>query len=505
MLFLLLAPSLFSAADWTLLPFPRAVHADAAPPTEGVLLDASHLDVDGSFRPPALEVPDPLLPPAVFQQMLDEMLRQRGQKLETRPQAGLLFARGDAAALETARALVADLDRQTAALYVDLTVALKSGDGSPATWTRRVRAGEDAFFGARGARLFVASFDVQVAQDAGQAEPRLGTAIEGTGVHVRALRVEGGTRVLVDGVLDVARIARVERFDPETVDLGVLEQPHVVSTQIAFAGAVASGAPLEVRLAGAGPGTADLVLVVQATARPDVAGADDGFALLDVGFAGAPLRPWIAPDPGLGLQPIEHDAGLATAFLTPSAVAALLEGERGAGEPRAGRAQVFWTSSLLVLPRSDSARVAGARALGRAVESARTTTKRVTLSSGPFVASFPVAAGRPARLVSGVERPYLFDYGLEVAPQVWMPAPRVERTFDGICADLRLEGNAVDVVAWRSATDEVVTVDRDAAQTGRLEMPRRSRTAGRGRLEAGGPALRLFDAGTPLTVSTEAP
>src|SRR5690606_16041322 len=95
MLSILLVSTVAVAPEWTLLAFPRPTRALEAGPIEPVLLDAAHLDVDGSLRPAAVEMPEPPLPPAIFQQMLDETLRQRGQKLETRPQAGLLLARGE--------------------------------------------------------------------------------------------------------------------------------------------------------------------------------------------------------------------------------------------------------------------------------------------------------------------------------------------------------------------------------------------------------------------------
>src|SRR5205085_12171761 len=170
MLSILIASTVAAAPEWTLLAFPRATRSQESAPIEAVLLDAAHLDVSGGFGSPALEVPEPWLSSASFQQMLDETLRQRGMKLETRPQGGLLLARGDAAAIEVARALVADLDRQTAAFDVDLEVSLRPAAESasatrPSAWRRRVAAGTEVFFGGRTARPFVSGFDVQVAQD----------------------------------------------------------------------------------------------------------------------------------------------------------------------------------------------------------------------------------------------------------------------------------------------------------------------------------------------------
>ncbi|MBL8863353.1 MAG: hypothetical protein JNK02_15265 [Planctomycetes bacterium] len=504
MLCLLLAPVCAAAAEWTLLPLPRATRSSGASPAEDVLLDAAHLDVDGRFRPAAAEIQEPLIPPAVFQQMLDESLRVRGLRLETRPQAGLLLARGEAAALDAARALSVEIDRQADAFAIQLDVVLRR-DGAPAaSWSRRVRAGADVFLGARTARPFLAGFDIQVAQDAGQAAPRLGTALAGTGLHVRAARVGGGARVFLDGLFDSAEIQSIERFDPQTPDLGILEQPRIASTQIAFAGAVESGGTLEVRLASAGPVAGELVLQIRASTSPDASSADDAWMLFDLSFAAAPPRALLPVDPGLGLDSPARESAAGAALLLPAALAALLEPDR-ASDPRAARSPVHWSGSVLCLPRSDTARIAAARALLGALEHERAAAQRVTLACGPLQASFPVAPGRPARFTAGVERPYLSDYGLEVAPQVWMPAPRVERAFDGLALDLALEDGVLAVWAWRAATTEVVVLERDAAQMGRLELARRARVAGAARTAPGQEPARLFDEGPPLVVSSGAP
>lgn len=502
---LLIVSTLCAAPEWTLLPLPRGARATSLPAAEDVLLDAAHLDVDGGFLPASLEVLDPTIPPATFQQMLDETLRSRGSKLETRPQAGVLLVHGDPAALEIARALVTDLDRQLDAFEIDLEVGIRRAGAPETTWKRRVRAGADVFLGSREVRPFVASFDVQVAQDAGQAEPRLGAALSGTGLHVRATRLAGGSRVFLDGVLDTAAIAEVVTFDPGTPDLGVFDQPRVTSTQIAFAGAIDSGGVLRVDLANAGASGAEFVLSVKATARPDVAGTGDGWTLLDLGFAQSAARPLLPVDPGAFLAGSSSDSNAGGAILPPATLAAILEGDRAASEGRTSRSTVLWGGTWIAFPRSDAARIESARALVRALEESRSASVRAELTCGTLVASFPVAVGRVARLVAGTERPYLVDYALEVAPQIWMPSPRVERAFDGIAADVMFEDGRMRVDAWRTATPDVASVSHEAAQMGRLELPRRTRVVGSGRVTVGEAAVALFDAGDPLAIRASAP
>ncbi len=361
MLSLLLAPLVALAPEWSLLAFPRSARDSAAPPSESLLADAAHLDVYGSFRAPGAEPTEPAISSALFQQMLEETLRQRGLKLELRPQAGLLLARGDAPALEVARALTADLDRQTAAFEIDLEITLRTAAGET-LWRRRVPAGTDVYFGSRAARPFIAGFEVQVAQDAGQAEPRLGSALFGTGLHLRAARLAGGARVFVDGVFDSASIASVEAFDPETPDMGVFEQPRIDSVQVAFAGAMASGGVLEVRLVDAGPLRGESVLSVRATARADATPANDGWALIDLSFSSFAPRALESVDAGLGLASPALDFEQQGALLTPPTLASILESDRSTSDGRTGRALLFWSRSMLAIPRSDPARIEAARA-----------------------------------------------------------------------------------------------------------------------------------------------
>ncbi len=509
MLFFLLAATVAAAPDWTLLAFPRGARDTATAPTEPLLADAAHLDVFGSTRSPDDEAVEPPISGALFQQMLEETLRQRGLKLEMRPQSGLLLARGEAAAIEVARGLAADLDRQTAAFDIDIEVTLRgagAAGGPPVetTWRRRVPAGTDVFFGSRATRPFVAGFEIQVAQDAGQAEPHLGNAAFGTGVHLRATRLGGGARVFVDGVFDSAVIASVDTFDPDTPDLGVFEQPHIELVQVAFAGTIASGATLDVRLADAGPARGETFLSVRATARKDAAGTGDGWVLVDMSgtsFAPRPLEP---VEPGLALRGSARAYEPQSALLTPPTLASMLDADRSS-DGRGGRSLVYWSRSMLALPRSETARIQAARALVGVAEDAGSATRRVELVCDSLRASFPVAANRPARLVVGTERVYLTDYGLEVAPQIWMPSPHVERAFDGIAARVFVDAETVLLDAWRSTTPEVEVLDHDAAQMGKLQLPQRSRVAGSARTATGESPASVFDAGAPLTLAVNAP
>jgi hypothetical protein len=116
------------------------------------------------------------------------------------------------------------------------------------------------------------SFDVEVAADSGIAAPVLGTAAHGRTLHLRASRIEGGRRIHLAGLLDLADLASLERFDPETPDLGTLQEPRIDFVQVAFAGVVDSGGTLEVEIAGAPLALPGWKLSIRPTTRVEDAG-----------------------------------------------------------------------------------------------------------------------------------------------------------------------------------------------------------------------------------------
>lgn len=472
---------LASSGGWTALSLPPLCAPEPASNEPLLLLDGVHVlmrqrgsEVDRPAPPARLGLP-------LVMQMLEEDARGRSTNLEFLRSAPGLLARGDDASLSTARALLADLAAQGALLDVELTCELTTGAAPSAPARARVRSGGEVFFGARRTHAFVSSFDVEVAADSGVAQPILGSAVTGQGVHVRAARVAGGTRIWIQGLLDVSELGPVVRFDPDTPDLGVVEQPSVASVQIAFSGVIESGGKLEVRFGGAKLANKDAKLVLGATTRPDATGEQPGWTVLDLAFLANEPRALVPATPGGRLARETSFAGHPTApvSMPPSALAASLEegrasGSQGSSANRGARSPLYWTSDLLLLPRAETRLVQEARALVQTLESARLATARVELAhEGLITASFPVCEGLTARLLAGVERPYLSDYRSELAPQTWMPAPDPELAFDGLGVELSAFGGALSCTAWRSESNPPQEVARTDAQLGKLQLLRR--------------------------------
>lgn len=498
---LALLASFAPTGDWTALEAP-ALCAPPAPPSEpGALLDGIHVLLRPRGNDAERTAGPAKLPLSLATQMLEELARARGSKLEFLRAAPTLLVRGDDELVQAARTLLADLGAQGERLDIELSCELASGgQAANALRTRaRVRSGDETFFGARRTRAFVSGFDVEVAADSGVAQPTRGNALHGPTLHVRATRVDGGRRVHLQGLLDLAELGDVARFDPDTPDLGVIEEPLVSSVQIAFAGVVDSGGTLQVTLQGAALPSPDWTLTLGATTKADVEPAADapGWTLLDVAFLASEPRALESVDPG-GQLAREGNFGLAAQApqaLPAAAIAAAIDQERtSGGAGRNTRAPLYWTNELLFVPRSEPALLRAAKALVRAAESARLVTGRIELKRGNFSVSLPSCEGHLARVSSLQERPYLTEYHSELAPQTWMPSPQMELVRDGWRVDLAPYGGALTCEAWSARSETPLAIPKLDAQLGILQVLRRTLWTESARITRKEAARSLFSA-----------
>ena len=478
------------AADWVALPTPSLCEPRMTGSHPGPLSSGSHVLTRNDGLPLPGSQPGARLPVATVLKLVEDEARAKGARVEFFRSASSLLARGEPAAIEAARARIAEIDRAAETLAIDLEVELSgsaTGDAAPERFAAKARvgSGEEAFVGLREATPFVMSYDVEVAADSGIAAPVLGTAAHGRTVHLRAARIDGGRRIHVEGLLDLADLAALDAFDPDTPDLGSLHEPKIDLVQVAFAGVIDSGGALEVDVAGAPLALPAWKLSVRATTRPDEGGKDDAFDVIDVAFlAGeSAALPNAGPGAELDRQAFFVQPRRTVIPIPPSSIAATLELRAGdGGGPRSTPA---WCDDLLILPRSDAAGRAEARALIAAGERARISTVRVEARRGALVARFPACAGSPARLLAGRERTALVGYRAEIAPQTWMPAPAVERSFDGVSLSIEVQSGGAECATWISGSAGEQVVERQDAQLGRLQVLRRSLRAERAVLRAG--------------------
>src|SRR5260221_6643218 len=381
------APDLASGVgSWIALPTPILCEARGEEALPTPLSSGSHISraSDGSStRAPA---PAPRFPIATLQKILEDPVPgTRAGRIDFFKSSSSILARGDPAAIEAARQRIAEFDRAAEALAIDLEVDLggssrsDGGDAAsagPDHWTqrRRVLSGDEAFFGERHTTGFLMSFDVEVAADSGIAARVLGSASYGHTLHVRAARVDGGRRVHIQGLLDLSELTSLERFDPETPDLGVIQEPALDFVQVAFAGVVDSGGALEVRVAGAPLARPDWKLTVKAVTRPDDAPAKDPAArdaaaksafleVVDLAYLSGDPTPPPAVLPGGELDRLAAfiPSPRGPVAIPPAAIAAALESR--SSENSAGRATTWWGEDLLILRRADTTAPAEPRPL----------------------------------------------------------------------------------------------------------------------------------------------
>jgi hypothetical protein len=490
--------------EWSALPLPAVCQPTRIGAHPAALWDGRHVRLSSVVSERDAVSSAPRLPVEVLTQMLSEDARANGGRLEFFRGTPGLLARGDAAALSAARERIAEIERAAANMEVELSLRLVPGrdpKGTDATAlvpsTARIASGEEAFFGSRQSQGFIGGYSVQVAANSGVAQPLLGSALSGTTVHVRAARVDGGSRIHVLGVLDMAELVEIVNFDPDTPDFGLLQEPIVRFAQCVFSGVVDNGGTLQVRIAGSPLGEPDWTLTIQAATHADAEpkeSGERGWTMIDCAFLAAdpPALPGSRPGAGLDFRPGTVERGQLYPGLPPAAIAASLQ---TAGElPSTARQPLHWSNHLLLVPNSDPALARAARALVLGAEAQRLAGGRIEIRQGKLSADLPVTEGFPARFLAGTERSYLVGYSAEVAPQTWIASPGVEVALDGVCVDVDASSTSALCSYWSAASAAPVDLARKDSQLGKLQLLARTLRADGTRIARDEPARILLPA-----------
>jgi len=514
--------------DWRPAPLP-SLCAEGGVPHLRPLADGRHVRLEQS-EPAALPTGAPGLSSAQLVAMLEGEARREGRPLEIYPTSPPLLLKGPPEDRAWADAVLGALDRAGRRAQVELSAWLvpvrapAGGDALPPpadlpegaqVWRARVRSGDEIAFGERERQCFVAGYDIEVASDSGVAAPVIGSAFTGRTLHVRAARVEAGARVHLCGELDLASLRALEDFDPDTPDLGTLQQPLVDAVQITFSGVVASGGFLRVALRGSALEQPDWTLWLRAETEPDPDEAPAaGWRVADLALLAGTARRLPAWDAGTGLEEPTHLASLPALArpISTAGLASLLAPERERASRSAGSPPSHWTDRLVFVPASEHQLWRDLRQLVAAMEAARTPTARVEIVHGELSVELPLAAGEPGRVLAGTERTLLVDYDAEIAPDTWMPVPRVELAFDGLAWHGRFDSGWLESSA-RVARTTAVQVrgragDRLQAQLGALQVARRGARAATASQESALEARTLLapEAGSPaLSLRFRAP
>lgn len=421
------------------------------------------------------------------------------------PGSSPLLARGGTEALATAEATLADLAAFGKALEIDVRAwwlpgvaaqPVRPDDATARQLTAaakplgsaRVRSGSSVDLGQRRERSFIAGFWVEVASDSNAPDPWLGRVLSGRTLHLDLARVRGGRGVHVDALLDLAEEQPQVEFDPDTLDLGIVQQPVVEVLQLGFSGSVDSGGWLALSVEGRAPFEGVLLLQLATTVDPATPARWRGF---DLALANAtPQRrptplPW---DDGSNSsdEPAPREKLDAAAFAQVADEASRSgESRLSSLKGRDSRSGPQWSEGLLLVPTSDSDALAELASVLTALERTRTSGRDFDVQHGSVRVRGPLAEGGALRVLSVTETTALVDQDVEVAEKSWTPAPRIERMLVGFSVEGQLDSGGLAARGWSSLRAPNTRVERHAAGLAALELFDRGLRSGSARIETG--------------------
>lgn len=495
-----LTPSLLLLAlapqDWSAHPLPSLSTPPAYVEGPELLGAGSHIAL---LPDPVISAPyvEASLAPSLLTQIISGHFGRSGLSLI--PGSNPLLVRAPEKEQQELRAIFASLEDASQRLQIRLTVALLPGiieeippgiaqtNDSPsespgARYSGALRSGDTVTFGTRKDRGFIGGYEIDVATDAGVADPHRSSAASGETIHLTCARARGGRAVHVEGVLDLAELGEIKTFDPDTPDLGEVEQPRISICQLTFSGVVTADQPLRISLSGSEP-FGDRTLFISAVTQEDPPVPAIGWAVRDLAFLASKGLPLTAPEPGL--RPFSAARASLPATLTPTSPGSLvgLLSERSSSGADTGR--IHSTERLLLIPVNAKESLAKAEALVAAMETPLLVQDSCSLRYGDTKVELSTTHGRLTRALIGEEQPWLVDYRTDIAPNTWMPSPVTEVAFEGLCLEGRVDAGTLNARWWVSATSAVHIADSTFANLGAIQQVERAYSAGNERLERG--------------------
>jgi hypothetical protein len=501
-------PARGAQESWIALGLPSIADSSSAGPSFPILEQGSHLLTLPGEEPEIRErAQAPAIGIASLLGLIQDDLTRRRLPLKLLPNAPPILVRGDPASLELVRGAVGELDQIGRALQVevrawwidgrvDLPVHPDAGAvraalaKASAIGARTLRSGAVAELGMRDVASYLAGYSVEVATDAGVADPMIGRIVTGRTLHLRPCRIRGGRQVHLEGFLDVARLASLEEFDCGTPDLGAMQVPTVDAVQVAFGGVVDSGGALAVTLENVSGVTG--TLVVEASAAVDPTGLATwravDLALLETSVSALPL-----PQPGAGVDaPSQEELGVLRQPLTSATLAQVADEASRGGKDRQ-RPLSAWTPGLLVASAGDPC-WSEVDALVAAAEKERALSYEIVVERGAGRVRLPSTEGLALRVLVARERTMLVDYDVHVAQESWMPSPEVEHVLDGWLVQGRCSAGGLACRAWIASTPESRRLEREQIGVGSMDLVRRNLRTAEARVTSGS-AQEVFSQG----------
>jgi len=484
---LLLVPS--PAQEWSAHALPSVCEPPATAHGAEMLRRGTHI----ALKPePQVISPsaDAFIAPSLLTQLITSEFGR--SNLTLIPGSNPLLINADDETTGLLRTVLSDLDRAGEALNIQIEAVLSPDLRGPQAeennrrerrWIESCRSGDTLNLGTRIELPFVGGFSPEVATEAATADPLSSSALTGETLHLTCSRVRNGAAVHIEGLLDIAYHTGTETFDPDTPDLGMVQQPQIEFIQVAFSGVASPGAPVIVAIKGASSPIGDRTLSITATTSADIDTRTSGWNIRDLSFINSQGHDLETAQPGLWTERLpehQHDTGLTP--VTPGSLSGLLT---KASSLNSEQRRVQATAQLLLIPASNREGVNRADRLTGALESELLRTHTLTLTHDGLSVTATTTQGRALRIIHGSERPYLVGYMSEIATNSWAPTPRSEVAFEGICINGSLRGDELHTDWWSAETRDIQTVEEDFAHSGAMQQLTRAFTSGAAHIKVG--------------------
>jgi hypothetical protein len=289
-------------------------------------------------------------------------------------------------------------------------------------------------------------------------------------------------------LIDWSELLGSDTFDLDAPDLGVVQQPHVATAQVAFSALARPGEAVALRITNPLHEEARLGLSLRLDDLDalDVGGerpTTESLRLRDLRFLG--MSSPTLPRMELGADLQFQSAGLEPVFRGVGARALTAQKQRPSST---------YTSTHALLELDPSGERDELGELIEAYESARLRSGTLQLECGGFEFVVPTTAFCPTRVSVGTRAPRVVDYSSQIATEAWIPMPRVEILFEGLVVDAEHVGSELHCGALEVTSSTPREVDRYDAGLGRLQLVDRTLRRGHGSLKRGSEQRQLWPA-----------
>jgi len=388
--------------SYALLPAPQALATKEA---QGPALPPDGLPL-WSPRQDPLPLPNrPAMPIEDWRRWIEEHAASTHRGLRLRSTGQGVLVQGPPDEVASLREFGQQVQQLIEALQIEIQVTVQVGQDDPARQFGWLPSGGHLALGEVQQRGFVGSWRSEIAADSAVAEPELWTAQTGWALFLHASRQPQGAGLLLAGSFRLNTQTGHGSFDPETPDLGLIEQPQIQQTRLDFARMLETGQSLELQ---ATRGGQEIRVTIEASSPAELPRPAAWTVIETAGLW--PELPWLQEDNQHSPWP-------------PSSIAAILASSGLEGSP-------LWAGNLLLIPPGSEELAAQALRLIDAL-SAAPSNSLLSASMGQDAALIPCVRGLPFGVRMTQVTTAMTGYRTDLATDAWIAEPQVQTLVNG--------------------------------------------------------------------------